>query len=69
MIIKLNLSVPTLVFNATSIQIDTSMSSTELADWVFKNKKQLLKDAGCNLSDDEIDRIIALGAANIKIKE
>lgn len=69
MTIKLNLSFPSFVFKQKTIEIklDPTMSKDDVIDWVFANKKEILKNNGCNLNDTELSSALALGAANVKI--
>lgn len=67
--LKLNLIHPTVKITnkIVEIEISNNLSPNELIDWVYKNKKEILKNNGCNLTEIELASALALGAANVKI--
>lgn len=67
--LKLNLVHPEVILTnkTVTITIKDNLSQQEIIDWVFHNKKQILKDTGCNLSDTELVSAISNGFVTIKI--
>ncbi len=67
--LKVNLIHPEVVLTnkIVTIKIKNNLSQTELTDWIFHNKEQILKDTGCNLTDEQLASAVALGLVTIKI--
>lgn len=68
MIIQAKIQVPshTKISKTIDIEVKDGMSHMEIVDWVFDNKKKILKQH-CNLSDTELKSAIAMGDATIRV--
>lgn len=67
--IKVQLTHPTIHIDSklVEIKIPSGLDDNQLIDWIYENKKQILKENGCNLSDWELSHALSLGSANVKI--
>lgn len=67
MLIKAKISYPELRQRNKVINIEVKDGSTlnEIVDYLYKNKARIVKDNGCNLTDEELSSAIALGMVTV----
>lgn len=67
MLIKVKIRYPELRPRERMVNVEVKDGSTlnEIVDFLYQNKAQIVKDNGCNLSDEELSSAIALGMVSV----
>lgn len=67
MVIKLHIQFPqkVRVRKTIKIEVQDGLVQTEVEAWVRKNKRKILKENGCNLTEDELQSGIRNADVNI----